>query len=104
MASIVKILPPQPHYLSGYTGFVPGYKFHCGESYGRLTHNLFMNRSIESTPILTDLTQVKNDWLTPEKEAIIDGRCDATECKYNTNMVSGYRGYIPQYKFLCGNK
>lgn len=104
MASIKKILPPQPHYLSGYSGFVDGYKFLCGQTYGRLTHDLFLKRMIYSKPLLTDLEEVNNEWLTPERRAVIEHRCVGRECKYSANMLPNYGGHVPQYKFLCGYK
>lgn len=106
MNSIKKILPPQPHYLSGYTGYVPGYKFHSGQSYGRLTHDLFLDQTIKRSDIsvLTDLIQVNSGWLSQEEKTALENRCNFRKCNYGVDMASSYKGYVPQDKFLCGNK
>ncbi|CAH1714399.1 protein FAM166B [Aphis gossypii] len=107
MGSIKKILPPQPHYLSGYAGYVPGYKFYYGQSYGKLTHDLFFDKTINRSniPVLSDLTNVHDDtFFTPEEMDSINKRCETRSCKYTTNIIPGYAGYVPQYNFLCGNK
>ncbi|CAI6369724.1 unnamed protein product [Macrosiphum euphorbiae] len=108
MGSIKMILPPQPHYLSGYTGFVPGYKSSCGQSYGKLTHDLFFDKTVQrsNVPVLSDLTQVYDDTVcTLEEEESINKRCeDNLRCKFTTDIMPGYAGYVPQYIFLCGNK
>lgn len=105
MLSIRQILPPQPHYLSGYSGFVPGYKFHCGQSYGRLTHDLFMDRTDRRTLVLADLTTgVKNaEKISPDEKSAFDQRCRTRVCKYSADMTPGYAGHVPQYEFACGN-
>ncbi|XP_060856679.1 CIMIP2 protein GA14893 [Metopolophium dirhodum] len=108
MGSIKKILPPQPHYLSGYTGFVPGYKSSCGQSYGKLTHDLFFDKTVKrsNVPVLSDLTNVYDDTIcTLQEEDSINKRCeDNLSCKFTTDIIPGYAGYVPQYIFLCGNK
>lgn len=107
MGCIGKILPPQPHYLSGYAGYVPGYKFHYGQSYGKLTHGLFYDKTIKrsNVPVLNDLTNKYDDtsYSLKEKDAI-NNRCKTRSCKYTTDIIPGYAGYVPQYNFLCGNK
>lgn len=107
MTSIRKILPPQPHYLTGYTGFVPGLKFHCGESYGKLTNTLFLDKSINRSnkPVLLDLGQAYTGLLSKEDKKALQDRCrDNEKCNYTENMVVGYSGHVPQYKFLNGQK
>jgi len=108
MGSIKKILPPQPHYLSGYTGFVPGYKSSCGQSYGKLTHDLFFDKTVKrsNVPVLIDLTSIYDDTIcTLQEEDSINKRCeDNLSCKFTTDIIPGYAGYVPQYIFLCGNK
>jgi len=108
MGSFKKILPPQPHYLSGYAGFVPGYRDFCGQSYGKLTHDLFFDNTVKrsNVPVLSDLTNVYDDKIcTIEEEDSINKRCeDNLSCKYTTDIIPGYTGYVPQYIFLCGKK
>lgn len=106
--SIKDILPPQPHYISGYSGFVQGYKFDCGQSFGRLTHTLFLNRqnyNDTSKPVLANIYEKERDWLSSENKEIIEKkRCNDRKCKYNTNMLPGYAGHVPQQSFLCGKR
>lgn len=108
MGSFKNILPPQPHFLSGYGGFVPGYKSSYGQSYGKLTHNLFFDKTVKrsNVPVLSDLNKVYDDTVcTPEEEDSINKRCENNlSCKYTTDIMPGYNGYVPQYIFLCGNK
>lgn len=104
MASIKKILPPQPHFLSGYTGFVAGLKFHCGHTFGGLTHALFLDPKIKRSdiPILVDLTKLQSAQRPQEEYEILENRCKFRECKYGHDMVPGYDGHIPQSKYEMG--
>lgn len=96
------ILPPQPHYLTGYLGYVPGIKFSCGRSYGSLTHDLFMERNQNSATLLSDLSKVDGGLITPEVKELIEKRCYEKECLYTPDMKPGYTGHVPQANFLCG--
>lgn len=106
--SIKDILPPQPHHISGYCGYVQGYKYDCGQSFGRLTHTLFEQRKRHddrSKPVLADLYAREGDWPTADDRAAVQvNRCRRRECKYSADMVPGYGGHVPQYSFLCGKK
>ncbi|XP_025414662.1 protein FAM166B-like [Sipha flava] len=107
MASIRKILPPQPHYLTGYTGFVPGLKFHCGETYGRLTNTLFLDQRIKRSKklVLLELGKPHEEWVSKEDKEALQNRChDNKECRYTEDMVIGYTGHVPQYRFQDGHK
>ncbi|XP_050529623.1 protein FAM166B isoform X2 [Daktulosphaira vitifoliae] len=104
MVSFRDILPPQPHYLSGYSGFVPGYKFQHGRSFGSLTHDLFLNPSVKrsSMSVLTDLKTEHNSRPNIYELATIANRCDYRECKYNVDLKPGYDGHVPNKKEFFG--
>jgi len=107
MSNFQDILPPQPHHLTGYTGFVPGYITACGQSYGKLTHQLFYKNSTRSgEPVLSEIYKLHEDRIcTLEEEDSINKRCaENLNCKYTNDMMPGYAGYVPQYPFLCGKK
>ncbi|XP_022174681.1 protein FAM166B [Myzus persicae] len=108
MSSFQDILTAQPHHVSGYTGFVPGYITCFGQSYGRTTHGLFFDRTVKrsNVPVLNDLSKFYDEqFITPEERDLINERCKKTQnCKYTTDILPGYGGYVPQYHFLCGKK
>jgi len=108
MKSFDHILPPQPYHLSTYAGFVPGYRTSFGKSYGRYTHDSYFDEEVKlsKVPVLTDLKEYYNDaTCTVEEEDYIKKRCENNlNCKYKTDIISGYSGFIPQYNFLCGKK
>jgi len=97
---IKNILPPQPHHIPGYYGFVPGQRNACGESYSRSTHTLFMERKYTSTPILSDIYGTHNEIPSIERP----GGCTLKICKYTNEMNPGYAGHIPQYNFCFGHR
>jgi len=108
MGSFKDILPPQPHFLTGYSGFVPGYRDSCGQSFGKLTHKIFLDKTVKRSdvPVLSDLNRFYDDTLcSPEEEYSLNERCkNNLNCKYTTDIIPGYAGYVPQYIFLCGNR
>lgn len=106
MNSLKNILLPQPHYLSGYGGYVPGLKFRNGRSYGRLTHSLCMDKTIKRSniPVLTDLNKLQNNWPIQEEKAVLENRHNFRKLIYGDDMASSYKGYVPQEKFLDSMK
>ncbi|XP_068020277.1 ciliary microtubule inner protein 2A [Melanerpes formicivorus] len=44
------LFPLQPYYLPGYEGFVPQYKFQCGDTYGRTTYRLLTDPGLRRSP------------------------------------------------------
>jgi len=105
MGTFADILPSQPYHLKGYTGHVPGYKVSFGQTFGKSTHHLYSDETYKRTsiPVLNDISEVHdNAYYSREERDAIKKRCEIRSCKYTTNIIPGYAGYVPQYKFLCG--
>lgn len=101
------ILPSQPYHISGYTGFVQGIKFDCGQSYGRLTNKLFTIReqaNDPSKPALADIYETV-DYGVEDKMYIEEKRCRERECVvYKMKMIPGYAGHVPMGGYRVGTK
>ncbi|XP_065593255.1 ciliary microtubule inner protein 2A [Cyrtonyx montezumae] len=44
------LLPPNPHHIPGYEGFVPQYNYQFGETYGKTTHRLLADPRVRGSP------------------------------------------------------
>lgn len=53
---------PQPHFIPGYKGYCPQYKYRVGETYGSLTHRLLIDPCIHHAEKLILSNQVTDDY------------------------------------------
>ncbi|XP_053304623.1 protein FAM166B [Spea bombifrons] len=93
------LMTPDPHYIPGYSGFCPQYKYNLGRTYGKLTSQLLTCPDIhhsgqlvlQSCPfppprINRDLPE------TPTRRR----RLRSGDQKLNWSMIPGYTGFIPK--------
>lgn len=50
------MMTPEPHYIPGYAGYVPQFKYKFGNTYGCQTNRIFMDPCVTMSPraVLTD--------------------------------------------------
>ena len=50
------MMTPEPHYIPGYAGYVPQFKYKFGNTYGCQTNRIFMDPCVNMSPraVLTD--------------------------------------------------
>ncbi|XP_029437696.1 protein FAM166B [Rhinatrema bivittatum] len=96
-----KLVSPDPHYIPGYSGFCPQYKYHLGKSYGNLTSQLLTNPDISHSqrPVLQSLrypVAEKAERAEPPVVLLKSRRRHWGEDIFTGNMIPGYTGFIPR--------
>ncbi|XP_030047734.1 ciliary microtubule inner protein 2B [Microcaecilia unicolor] len=95
------LLTPEPHYIPGYGGFCPQYKYHLGRSYGKLTSKLLSDPKIPHSQQLV-LQSLRYPVTEEEKKAeppgalLKDQRHHWREELFAGSMIPGYTGFIPR--------
>ncbi|RDD40550.1 Protein FAM166B [Trichoplax sp. H2] len=82
--------------IPGYRGYRPNIKFHCGETYGKLTHHLYL----EQKPSSQASNQLKLPKIDMNRKLSIPRGGD--DIKLAQEMVPGYTGYVPGIKYHFG--
>ncbi|KYO27811.1 protein FAM166A isoform B [Alligator mississippiensis] len=86
---------PEPHYIPGYGGFYPQFRYQIGETYGKTTSHLLTDPSIQKSPCSVLAPLVKPKFLK-----------DFSDIKHPLNQmldrdksyIPGYTGFIPYQK------
>ncbi|XP_059572116.1 ciliary microtubule inner protein 2A isoform X1 [Alligator mississippiensis] len=90
---------PEPHYIPGYGGFYPQFRYQIGETYGKTTSHLLTDPSIQKSPCSVLAPLVKPKFLK-----------DFSDIKHPLNQmldrdksyIPGYTGFIPYQKPQVG--
>ncbi|XP_015681790.1 protein FAM166B [Protobothrops mucrosquamatus] len=82
------LMTPEPHYLPGYGGYCPRYKFTLGRTYGKLTSQLLAAPSRSGRLLLQP-----NCSLCAAKERPGHGRGSRAK---GCSAIPGYTGFIPR--------
>ncbi|XP_066458766.1 ciliary microtubule inner protein 2B [Eleutherodactylus coqui] len=91
------LMTPDPHYIPGYGGFCPQYKYNLGKTYGKLTRQLLTNPDIrhsgqlvlQSCPFPPPRYDSNPDISHRRKPRLGDQ-------KLYWSMIPGYTGFIPR--------
>ncbi|XP_025894942.1 protein FAM166B [Nothoprocta perdicaria] len=92
------LVTPEPHYIPGYTGYCPRYKFSMGKTYGQQTWQL---RSSLEVPRPSQLVLLPTRWSCRSTE-LPDlpgepGACAEAEAQpLSSIVIPGYTGFIPR--------
>ncbi|CAH2296831.1 Hypothetical predicted protein [Pelobates cultripes] len=94
-----QLMTPDPHYIPGYGGFCPQYKFNQGKTYGKLTSQLLTNPDIrhsgqlvlQSCAFPPSRTDINRDH--PEK---LIRRRSLGDKKLSRSLIPGYTGFVPK--------
>ncbi|XP_053149747.1 protein FAM166B [Hemicordylus capensis] len=85
------LMTPEPHYIPGYGGHCPHYKFTLGQSYGKLTSQLLTSPEVVRSGQL--LLQARR-CCPQEREA--EGSGGGPAAPFGRHMIPGYTGFIPR--------
>lgn len=89
---------PNPHFIPGYTGFCPQYKYRLGNTYGTTTHKVLLDPVVHHSSKLVLSDRTVDDYYTYRPPArdidIVNERHGDTIYKHP--MVPGYEGFVPR--------
>ncbi|CAH1989132.1 unnamed protein product [Acanthoscelides obtectus] len=89
---------PNPHFIPGYTGFCPQYKYRLGDTFGTTTHKVLLDPTVHHAEKLVLSDRSGDDFQTfrpATKEIdIVNERHGDTI--YRHPMVPGYEGFVPK--------
>ncbi|XP_012223841.2 CIMIP2 protein CG18335 [Linepithema humile] len=97
-----------PHFIPGYTGYCPQYRFRCGETYGKATHKLLLDPTVNHTDTLILSNRSSDDcklWRPKKKDIdIVNARFKRTGSIFAHPMLPGYEGFIPRLNAGIGQR
>ncbi|XP_011304491.1 UPF0605 protein CG18335 [Fopius arisanus] len=108
MATVSLLTTPEPHFLPGYAGFCPQYRYRCGETYGNVTHKLLLDGTIDrsETMILSNRSADDYEVMRPPKDDldIVTARTKRMDATYKYPIIPGYQGFMPNLNARLGQR
>ncbi|KAE8636906.1 hypothetical protein XENTR_v10003193 [Xenopus tropicalis] len=94
------LMTPDPHFIPGYSGFCPQYRYSLGKTYGQLTSQLLTNPDIRRSELLV----LQSNPFPPPRDHSFDGgsqelggrRQHPGDPNLTISMIPGYTGFIPR--------
>ncbi|XP_073511176.1 ciliary microtubule inner protein 2B [Phyllobates terribilis] len=91
------LMTPDPHYIPGYGGFCPQYKYNLGKTYGKLTGQLLTSPDVRHSG---QLVLQSCPFPPPRNDRNLDISKRRKPClgdqKLTWSMIPGYTGFIPR--------
>nr|CAI5839729.1 unnamed protein product [Callosobruchus analis] len=89
---------PNPHFIPGYTGFCPQYKYRIGDTFGTTTHKVLLDPTVHHAEKLVLSDRSGDDFqsfrpATREIDIVNERHGDTI---YRHPMVPGYEGFVPK--------
>ncbi|XP_076161676.1 CIMIP2 protein CG18335-like isoform X2 [Ptiloglossa arizonensis] len=107
-AGVELLTSAEPHLIPGYAGYVPQYRYRCGETYGSVTHKLLLDPTVNHAETLILSNRVTDDYEVqrPPKNEIdtVNARYKSTESTFVHPMVPGYEGFTPKLNARNGQR
>ena len=109
----------EPHYIPGYTGYLPSKPFEYGQTYGHVTNKILTNPEINKTTNLvlqqnmahpsqlmddTHEARVAQNRGSGLNNTLVGAGIPNIPKKLTNNMVPGYTGYIPKSENYFGQR
>ncbi|XP_024868985.1 UPF0605 protein CG18335-like [Temnothorax curvispinosus] len=89
----------EPHFIPGYSGYCPQYRFSCGETYAKATHKLLLDPTINHARTLVLANCAAEDyeaWRPSESDIrVVNTRFKRTDPLFVHPMLPGYEGFVP---------
>ncbi|KAF5295564.1 hypothetical protein FQR65_LT10427 [Abscondita terminalis] len=99
---------PSPHFLPGYTGFVPQYKYRIGDTYGTTTHKLLLDPTVSHAEKLVLSDRKVDDYRVyrPPKDItdIVNARVVQREPVFKHPSIPAYEGFVPRVHGMMGQR
>ncbi|XP_075049850.1 ciliary microtubule inner protein 2B [Mixophyes fleayi] len=95
------LMTPDPHFIPGYGGFCPQYKYNLGKTYGKLTGQLLTSPDVRHSGQLVLQSCLfpppRNDSeLSRSQDIIRRKKPRLGDPKLSWSMIPGYTGFIPR--------
>ncbi|XP_069603938.1 ciliary microtubule inner protein 2B [Ranitomeya imitator] len=91
------LMTPDPHYIPGYGGFCPQYKYNLGKTYGKLTAQLLTSPDVRHSG---QLVLQSCPFPPPQNVSSLDiskrRKPRLGDQKLTWSMIPGYTGFIPR--------
>ncbi|KAM7350571.1 CIMIP2 protein GA14893-like [Cochliomyia hominivorax] len=101
------VITPEPHFIPGYTGHCPQFRFRVGKTYGKLSHKLLIDPCTRHAPelIVTPPTQpTLKDYPTTAEIDKLKDRVNFLDPVYQHPIIPGYNGFIPNMENKVGKR
>lgn len=88
---------PNPHFIPGYTGFCPQYKYRLGNTYGTTTHKVLLDPTVHHSQKLVLSDRTVDDYYIyrpPARDIEIVNERQGHSI-YRHPMIPGYEGFVP---------
>uniref|UniRef100_UPI00398F8BC4 ciliary microtubule inner protein 2B n=1 Tax=Pristiophorus japonicus TaxID=55135 RepID=UPI00398F8BC4 len=97
------LMTRDPHYIPGYAGYCPQYKYSVGQCYGKLTSKLLTDPGIARSGQLllqpNQYQETNNNVGTKQHQNLLQSQKASRKGQKLTDlMVSGYTGFVPRNK------
>ncbi|XP_069685802.1 CIMIP2 protein CG18335-like [Periplaneta americana] len=106
--SVDLVATPQPHFIPGYTGYCPQYRYRVGHTYGGQTHKLLLDPTVSHSEKLVLSDRTVDDYQVyrpPERDIdIVKARFRFGDTVYQHPFVPGYEGFVPRQNGLFGQR
>uniref|UniRef100_A0A1A9W9F8 Ciliary microtubule inner protein 2A-C-like domain-containing protein n=1 Tax=Glossina brevipalpis TaxID=37001 RepID=A0A1A9W9F8_9MUSC len=101
------VITPEPHFIPGYTGHCPEYRYREGKTYGKLTHKLLIDPCTKHAPeliVTTPMQPLLFDYPTEKEIKTLENREKFVDAIYKHPLKPGYGGYIPKMGCKLGKR
>ncbi|KAM4707470.1 ciliary microtubule inner protein 2B [Discoglossus pictus] len=94
------LMTPEPHFIPGYSGFCPQYRYNLGKTYGKLTNQLLSSKDIQHSGQLVlqscPFPPPRNSDMDHPQGVLRWRRPRLGDKKLTWSMIPGYTGFIPR--------
>ncbi|KAG5323050.1 U605 protein, partial [Acromyrmex heyeri] len=100
------LITADPHFIPGYSGYCPQFRFNYGETYAKATHKLLLDPTINHAKTLVLTDRAVTDCERPSKSDIdvVNARLKRTAALFIHPMLPGYKGFIPGSNVRLGQR
>lgn len=97
---------PNPHFIPGYTGFCPQYKYRIGDTFGTTTHKVLLDPKVHHSEKLVLSDRTVDDYYSyrPPKTDIDIVNERHGDTIYKHPMIPGYEGFVPKEHAQFGQR
>ncbi|KAG5316000.1 U605 protein, partial [Acromyrmex insinuator] len=100
------LITADPHFIPGYSGYCPQFRFNYGETYAKATHKLLLDPTINHAKTLVLTDRAVTDCERPSKSDIdvVNARLKRTDALFVHPMLPGYKGFVPGSNIRLGQR